>query len=145
MQRAFLMLSSFVIFTACTPIIDNRGYDFEIVDVSKVHEGQTKDQVLQILGSPSTLSTFKDNAWYYVSKKTSTKSFFTPETIDQNVIVIHFIGDTVSRIEKITKDQAAKIELSKNETQTSGYESGIMREVFGNFGNFSKSKAPTKS
>ncbi|MBX9696488.1 MAG: outer membrane protein assembly factor BamE [Alphaproteobacteria bacterium] len=145
MQRALLMMSSFIALTACTPIIDNRGYDFEIVDVNKIHTGQTKEEVIQVMGSPSTLSTFKDNAWYYVSKKTATKSFFTPEILDQKVIIVHFVGDTVSRIETINKDQAAKIELSKNETQTSGYESGIMREVFGNFGNFGKSKAPTKS
>ncbi len=145
MHRSLLVPTSFLFFTACTHTIDNRGYDFEIVDTSRVQIGQTKEQVLNVLGSPSTLSTFKDNAWYYVSKKTATKSFFTPEMLDQKLVIIHFNNDVVSNIEKKDKTQAVIVEPSKNQTQTSGYESGVLREVFGNFGKFGSGKAPTKS
>ena len=145
MKMNIFALCTFMALTACTSAIDNRGYDFEIVDTTKIHVGQTKEEVLKALGSPSTLSTFKDNAWYYISKKTATKSFFNPETVDQKVIIVHFNGDVVSNIETIDKDQARKIELSKNETPTTGYETSILREVFGNFGRFSSGKGPTKS
>ncbi len=144
MQRLALLLSTLAL-TACTHSVDNRGYDFEISDISKVRLGQTKEEVLSVLGSPSTLSTFKDNAWYYISRKTATKSFFNPETIDQKIVVIHFNHDTVSSMETVDKNQAIKIDPSKNKTETTGYESGILREVFGNFGKFGAGKAPTKS
>ena len=145
MPKYTFLIAALMGLNACTHSIDNRGYDFEIADTTKVHVGQSKDDVLKILGSPSTLYTFKDNAWYYVAKKTATKSFFTPETIDQKVVVIHFNHDIVSSIETLDKASAVKVEPSKNKTETAGYESGILREVFGNFGNFGSGKAPTKS
>lgn len=129
----------------CTTFVDNRGYDFEIADTSKIHVGQTKDQVFEILGSPSSLSTFQDNAWYYISRKTGQKSFFDRTLLDQKVMIIHFDQDRVARIEERGTEAAQNVTVSKNETATSGYETGIMREVFGNFGHFSSGAAPTKS
>lgn len=144
MRILFISCISGIFLSGCTPVIENRGYDLEIVDPSKVRIGQTKDEVLSILGSPSTLSTFKDNAWYYVSKKVATKSFFKPDTLEQNVIIIQFSNDVVTKIENLDKKHAVEVELSKNKTETMGYDTGILREVFGNFGRFS-SNAPTKS
>lgn len=138
-SSALLMLSG------CTTFVDNRGYDFEIADTSKVQVGQTKDDVMRSLGTPSSLSTFQDNAWYYISRKTGYKSFFDPQLMEQHVLIVHFDNDRVTRIEQRGKDAAQQVELSKNTTQTSGYETGVMREVFGNFGNFSSGPAPTKS
>lgn len=145
MMKKLLLISALL--SACTTGIDNRGYDFEISDTSKVQVGQSKEEVLQALGSPSSTSTFKDNSWYYVSRKIASKSFFKPDVIDHKVLVIHFdAGDRVSKIEEVSKDQVVKVEPNKEKTETSGYETGIMREVFGNFGKFNgPGKAPTKS
>ena len=131
--------------SGCTTFIDNRGYDFEISDASKVRVGQTKEEVIELLGTPSSLSTFKDNAWYYISRTTGSKSFFEPQLMDQKVLILHFVQDRVDRIEHRDQGAARTVELAPQSTPTAGYETGVMREVFGNFGNFSSGKAPTKS
>lgn len=145
MRRFFHLSVSCLFFSACTPMIDNHGYDFEIADMTKVRVGQTKEEVMEAIGSPSTLSAFKDDTWYYLSRKLATKSFFKPDVISQTGVIVHFQGNNVSKIEDLNNHQARTVEISKQETPTSGYDTGILKEVFGNFGNFSSNKAPTKS
>lgn len=131
--------------SACTPTIDNRGFDFELARAEDVRVGQTKDEVITLVGSPSATSSFKDQAWYYISRRLSTQSFFEPEVKEQKVFVIYFDAqDRVSTTEHLNKDQMVSVAPNKNKTETSGYESGILRDVFGNFGKFA-GKTPTKS
>ncbi len=136
-------LSFILLLSACTPEIANRGFDFEIANVDQVKIGQTKEEVQSVLGTPSTMATFKDNSWYYVSKKISQTSFFEPKTEDQKIVIVHFDNERVSKIETLNKDDAKSVKLSEKKTETSGYETGIGREIFGNFGRFS-TKAPKK-
>lgn len=142
MKSVFVLLSALL--CACTPTIDNRGFDFELVQADKIQKGQSKQEVMGILGSPSATSTFKDRAWYYISRRIATKSFLSPEVIDNKVLVVHFDAqDRVERVEHMTKDDAVKVIPNKEKTETSGYETGVMREVFGNFGKFGTA-APKK-
>ena len=79
---ALVIFSSFI--TGCSPTIESRGFNAENVQFSQIKPGiQTKRQVQELLGSPSTIPSFDQDTWYYVSKKTSTTSFFTPEVLDQ--------------------------------------------------------------
>ena len=95
----------------------------------------TQDQVQQELGSPSTISSFKEPVWYYVSKKTSTKSFYKPDVIDQQTLALTFSETGVLKDMKIiTKDQSKPVKIIEDRTEPKGYETGVLREVFGNFG-----------
>jgi len=129
--------------SACTVEVANRGYDFEIAPLEKLKVGQTREEVQTLLGSPSSTSSFKDDSWYYISKKIAQKSFFKPETMEQKVIIVSFDHDRVTKVEELDKNDVKTVILSENKTGSSGYETGFMREVFGNFGRFS-TKAPTK-
>jgi outer membrane protein assembly factor BamE (lipoprotein component of BamABCDE complex) len=93
----------------CSPTIEMRGFNADNVQFSQIKPGvQSKNQVQQILGSPSTIPSFDQNTWYYVSKKTSTTSFFTPEVLDQQVTVITFDGGGIVRDIKTYKGEEAK-------------------------------------
>ncbi len=128
----------------CTSTIDNRGYEPDNIDFSKVQKGQTRDQVLQALGSPSTTSTFPPLVWYYASKVTARTSFFEPKVVNQQVVSITFDDrDTVSDIKQVDTKDFKNIVPSTKTTDTTGYESGVMREIFSNFGKIS-SRKPTR-
>lgn len=137
------ILSSFLI--GCSPTIESRGFNAENVQFTQIKPGvQTKKQVQELLGSPSTISTFDQNTWYYVSKKTATTSFFTPEVLEQQVTVINFDkSNTVSDIKTFSGEEAKNIKPIDRKTETTGYETGVFREVFSNFGRLS-SKKPSK-
>lgn len=139
----FLLVT--VLSSGCAPTIDSRGFNAENVQFNQIKPGvQNKQQVQELLGSPSTISSFNQSTWYYVSKKTSTTSFFTPEVLDQQVTVISFDNkDIVNFIKTYTGEEAKNVKPIARKTETTGYETGVFREVFSNFGRMS-SKKPTK-
>lgn len=128
----------------CSPTIETRGFNAENVQFNQIKPGiQSKQQVRDLLGSPSTIPSFDQNTWYYVSKKTSTTSFFTPEVLDQQVTVITFDNQNiVSDIKTYKGEEAKNIKPIERKTETTGYETGVLREVFSNFGRMS-TKKPT--
>lgn len=132
--------------TGCSPTIDSRGFNAENVQFNQIKPGvQNKQQVQELLGSPSTISTFATDTWYYVSKKTATTSFFTPEVLDQQVTVIEFdTAGIVKNIKTYKGEEAKMIKPIDRKTETMGYETGVFREVFSNFGRIS-SKKPSKT
>lgn len=131
--------------TGCSPTIDNRGFNAENIQFNQIQPGmQTKQQVQELLGSPSTISSFDSNTWYYVSKRTSTTSFFTPDVLDQQVTVINFDpSGIVSDIKTYKGEEAKQIKPIDRKTETTGYQTGVFREVFSNFGRIS-TKKPSK-
>jgi outer membrane protein assembly factor BamE (lipoprotein component of BamABCDE complex) len=123
----------------CTPISDTRG-TFPTADLVKsIKVGvDTKAQVAQVLGSPSSVATFDDRTWYYIGTKTETYSFLAAEPIEQQVVRIRFDGSgTVSDIETKGLADAKPIEISDRVTPTAGHSLGLLEQLFGNIGRFS--------
>lgn len=135
-----------LVLAGCSPTIDSRGYNIESLDLSSIKIGiDTQQTIQERLGTPSTVSVFSPNqqgtAWYYISKKTSTTAFYRPDTLEQQTIVIHFDAQGIVRDVKQYKGEHA-VEIVKRTTETSGYESSALRDIFGNFGRYS---GPTKT
>jgi outer membrane protein assembly factor BamE (lipoprotein component of BamABCDE complex) len=98
---------------------------------------QTKDQVVQLLGSPSNVGTFSDNTWYYIGGKVEQTAFFKPQPLEQQVLQIKFDDNgVVKEMKKLGLDDAQQVALSSNETPTAGKELGFFEQLFGNVGRF---------
>jgi outer membrane protein assembly factor BamE (lipoprotein component of BamABCDE complex) len=148
MKKYISLLLTAFLFSACSPFIDNRGFNHETLDLTKVIIGtDTKETLMEKIGSPSTTSLYptqagaKDSKWFYITKKTSREAFFKPETLNQQTIVICFDDkDVVRDILKIEGETV--ISMNTEKTESTGYESNAMRDIFGNFGRYS-TKSPT--
>jgi outer membrane protein assembly factor BamE (lipoprotein component of BamABCDE complex) len=98
---------------------------------------QTKDQVLQLLGSPSNIGTFNDNTWYYIGVKTEQMAFFKPKAIEQQVLQIKFDSTgVVNEVRRLGLEDAQQVALADKETPTAGKELGFFEQLFGNVGRF---------
>src|SRR5690554_1358574 len=76
---------------ACSPRVDNRGMRFDPAVVSEVRPGMsTRDDVLYILGTPSTVSSFQGPVWYYIGQRTEKVAFFDPEVTERQVVEVLF-------------------------------------------------------
>jgi outer membrane protein assembly factor BamE (lipoprotein component of BamABCDE complex) len=146
-HRLHPLLSLVALFMAsCTPAIQTRGIDPDIIQADKIKKGvDTREKVLAALGSPSTVGSFgNENAWYYISKQQTNESIAKPQEIQSKVLIIVFNQNNVVQDVIYQKDlDTADInpDISKR-TQTSGYESGVMREIFSNLGKMN-TKKPT--
>src|SRR5262245_43471166 len=76
---------------ACESTIDTRGYVPHAEQLEKLQPGvQNRQDVSDLLGTPSTVAMFKDETWLYISRKTSTTSFLTPTVLEQHVVAVDF-------------------------------------------------------
>jgi outer membrane protein assembly factor BamE (lipoprotein component of BamABCDE complex) len=136
----WLLLASVVALAACSPRIDQRGNLLDPDAVLAVQPGvQTKDQVAQLLGTPSTIATFDDKTWYYISKRTETTAFFPSDITDQQVLVVKFNdSNVVEKVQIYGMDDAYEIEPVGRTTPTYGQKLTILQQLFGNIGRFTK-------
>src|SRR5262249_46971357 len=106
--------------------------------IAQIHPGKTtKDQVVKILGSPSSVGVFDANAWYYISKRTSQTAFFLPTTTDQQVYIVDFTKDAVvsAADHKGLKD-TEKLKPAPGATPAPGRELSFLEQILGNLGRF---------
>ena len=108
---------------ACVPQVSNHGY--------------RRDEVLQLLGSPSALTTFDGSAFYYVSQRTERMSFYQEEVVNRDVVSITFdeLG-TVAQVNRHGLEQAHEVSLVERETPTAGSELTALEQFIGNIGRF---------
>ena len=129
---------------ACVPTVDQRGKLPEPDKLAQIHPGTTtREQVAQILGTPSSTGVFDDKNWYYISRRTKQVAFFDPDVVDQQVYIVNFDDKGVVRAvdhKELTDGQA--IEPAPGATPAPGRELTFVEQVLGNVGRFNK---PTES
>ncbi|MBV9523458.1 MAG: outer membrane protein assembly factor BamE [Alphaproteobacteria bacterium] len=140
-HRAALMCSlgalAFAL-AACAPVVDQRGNLPDDTKLAQIQPGvTTKEAVSQLLGTPSSIATFSDKTWYYISRRTSQTAFFDPKILDQQVVVVAFDdGGVVRDVERRGLADARPIEPSARVTPSAGHELGILEQLVGNLGRF---------
>jgi outer membrane protein assembly factor BamE (lipoprotein component of BamABCDE complex) len=142
--RALLPLTAAAaVLAACSPTIDQRGNLPDADNVLAIQPGQsTKDEVVQLLGTPSTIATFSEQTWYYISKRTETVAFFTPDVVDQQVLIVKFDeGEVVEQVALLGMEDAVEFDMVDRETPTYGQRLTILQQLLGNVGRFTKGEA----
>jgi outer membrane protein assembly factor BamE (lipoprotein component of BamABCDE complex) len=85
---------------ACVGEEFHRGYLVDQSALAQVKPGMSAEQVLQTLGTPSTVSTVGNKNWYYISQVSRRTFQFAGETVvDQRVTAVYF--DTRLRVERV--------------------------------------------
>lgn len=137
--KALTVVAAFsLLLMGCQATIDSRGYVPSEEDLERVKEGvQGREEVQEILGSPSSVSTFRDDRWYYISKKTRTTAFFEPKVLEQKVLVVEF-DDTgmVKEMKRFELEDGVVIDPVTRKTPAPGRELSFLEQLIGNFGKF---------
>src|SRR5690349_11687991 len=138
MLLAGLVLATALTAGACTPRIDQRGNKPDEDQVLVINPGvDDKNRVAELIGTPSTISTFDDRTWYYISKRTETTAFLDPQLIDQEVLAITFDeGGIVQNMRIYGPEDGRTIAYVDRKTPTEGNELTIMQQLLGNLGRF---------
>lgn len=127
-----------LLLAGCTVSEDQRGNLPDPDKVAEIKPGTTtKEQVVKILGSPSSASTFDDDTWYYISRKIKQVAFFSPTVLDQQVFIIDFTDDGVVKdLGHKTMADAEPITPAPGATPAPGRELSFMEQLIGNIGRF---------
>src|SRR3546814_6676852 len=99
--------------TACGNTVQVRGNTPDPEDVAGIQPGiHSRQDIIDLLGSPSTVSTFEDRKWYYIGQKTQQVAFMKPEVLDRNVLVITFDETGLVRSEEHTSELQSLMRIS---------------------------------
>lgn len=68
-----------------------KGYILPPGALEQIPIGASQDQVLIVMGTPSTVATLSGEVFYYISQRTERPVAFMPQSVtDQRVIAIYF-------------------------------------------------------
>jgi outer membrane protein assembly factor BamE (lipoprotein component of BamABCDE complex) len=132
-----------ILAASCTATVDNRGNLPAPDQLALIKPGKsTRDDVQALLGSPSSTLNYGDESWQYISARSETVAFFKPKFVDRTVVSIVFDrAGLVKNVVTRNMEDGQQIEIVDRETPTAGKELGILEQVIGNVGRFSKDAA----
>jgi outer membrane protein assembly factor BamE (lipoprotein component of BamABCDE complex) len=129
----------------CEQIADLRGFAPTPGSVEKLEIGaQSREDVVRLIGSPSSVATFNPNVWYYITQKQETWAFMKPVMLEQNVMQLNF--NDAGRLTAIKRYELADgrdIAMVSRITPTAGKELTILEQILGNVGRFSGPRQET--
>jgi outer membrane protein assembly factor BamE (lipoprotein component of BamABCDE complex) len=113
-----------------------RGYVLQEGALEQIPVGATQEQVLIVLGTPSTVATVSGEAFYYISQKSQRTAAFMPyEVKDQRVIAVYFDRERrVSRLANYGLRDGIIFDFVSQTTPTGGQELSYLRNMFKNVG-----------
>ncbi len=123
---------------ACASSQTVRGYVPDTDLLARIEPGlQTREQIAEMLGSPTSIATFADrnDTWYYITQRTSQFAFMDESVTDQRVVAIDF-GPTgrVRKVRHYGPEQAVAVDPVDRKTPTRGRELGFFEQLIGNVG-----------
>jgi len=126
---------------ACQARIDVRGHVPDDDSVARLQVGvQGREDVRDLLGSPSSITPFGDETWLYISRKTRSMAFLSPKILEQQVVAIVF--DPQGRVADIRQLELADGKVVNHVarvTPSPGKELSFLEQLIGNVGRFNKS------
>ena len=123
----------------CDSLIDYRGFSPTPGSVEKLEAGtQSREDVIRLIGTPTSVATFNPNVWYYISQVQDTYAFFKPQITEQKVMQLNFDdGGRLKTIKNYDLKDAEDITMVARVTPTAGKELTILEQLMGNVGKFS--------
>jgi outer membrane protein assembly factor BamE (lipoprotein component of BamABCDE complex) len=122
-----------------------RGYVLQQGALEQIPIGASQEQVLIVMGTPSTVATVSGEAFYYISQKTERAAAFLPqEVVDQRVIAVYFDKERrVRRLANYGLKDGKIFDFVSQTTPTGGQEMNFIGRMFNNLNPFGSGAPPS--
>jgi outer membrane protein assembly factor BamE (lipoprotein component of BamABCDE complex) len=133
----FAAMAGAALLGACSPITQVQGY--QVIDeqpaTAKVGE-DTLATVRTRFGTPTVVSTFDPNVWFYINQVNDTFGFYRPHVRNRQIVAISFDKTTqkVAAVNTYTEKDGKVIAYNGRETPTRGREMTVLEQLLGNVG-----------
>lgn len=116
----------------CTGETFQKGYILPPGALEQIQIGASQDQVLIVMGTPSTVATLNGEVFYYISQRAERKVAFMPQkVIDQRVIAVYFDNNRqVVRLANYGMKDGKIFDFISRTTPTSGQEISYLQPLF---------------
>ncbi len=115
-----------------------RGYILDEAALVELKPGTDVQRVLQVMGTPSTVSTVGNKTFYYISQTAEQKFKFMNEKVtDQRVVAVYFNKNfKVERVANYGLQDGVVFDFISRTTPTGGAEQTFVRNLFRGLGSF---------
>ena len=126
------LVSVGVLLGGCFGETFQRGYIVPDGALEQIPIGSSQEQVLIVLGTPSTVATVSGEAFYYISQRAERPiAFMTPSLVDQRVIAVYFDrGRKVERLANYGLKDGKVFDYISRTTPTTGKEVNYINAMF---------------
>ncbi len=109
-----------------------RGYVVPEGALEQIPLGSSQEQVLIVLGTPSTVATVSGEAFYYISQRGQKAAAFLPQkVVDQRVVAVYFDKDRrVTRLADYGMQDGKIFDFVSRSTPTGGNELSYLTYLF---------------
>jgi outer membrane protein assembly factor BamE (lipoprotein component of BamABCDE complex) len=116
----------------CTGEQFQKGYILPPGALEQIPIGASQDQVLIVMGTPSTVATLNGEVFYYISQRSERKvAFMNQQVVDQRVIAIYFDRNRqVQRLANYGLQDGKIFDFISRTTPTSGQELSYLTPLF---------------
>jgi outer membrane protein assembly factor BamE (lipoprotein component of BamABCDE complex) len=121
--------------SACESDIAARGNIPKPEKLAEVQPGATRDQVLQAIGSPTSIGTFDNKTWYYVGQLTEDYAFYRTKVLERTVIAVTFDDSgRVAEVKNLSMEDSQNVQMVERTTPTVGRDISLFNQIFSNLG-----------
>ena len=107
------------------------GYIIPEHALEQIPLGSSQDQVLIVLGTPSTVATISGEVFYYISQRSEQTSFLPQEEVDRRVVAVYFDkGRRVQRLANYGVKDGKVFDFVSRTTPSGGQELNYLTYVF---------------
>ncbi|WP_438277499.1 outer membrane protein assembly factor BamE [Nitrobacter sp.] len=116
----------------CTGEQFQKGYILPPGALEQIQIGASQDQVLIVMGTPSTVATLNGEVFYYISQRANRPvAFMNQRVVDQRVIAIYFDKNRqVTRLANYGLKDGRIFDFISRTTPTSGQEISYLQPLF---------------
>jgi outer membrane protein assembly factor BamE (lipoprotein component of BamABCDE complex) len=131
MRAAFAVALVCAVLGGCSEEFQ-KGYILPDGALEQIPIGASQDQVLIVMGTPSTVATLSGEVFYYISQRAERAVAFMPQkVIDQRVIAIYFDKNRqVTRLANYGLKDGKIFDFISRTTPTSGQEMSYLTPLF---------------
>ncbi|MEK9671512.1 MAG: outer membrane protein assembly factor BamE [Rhodospirillaceae bacterium] len=139
--RTFRLLAAgacALMIAGCAPQITVRGNLPNKERLAGVTPGDmTREEVAEILGSPSSITPFDSDVWLYISEKTQSMAFLEPKILERKIVLVRFDKKgVVKETKNLDLSNAKDVLHVQRVTPTAGNEITVWDQILTNFGRF---------
>ena len=116
-------------------VVENHGQIYgKNLDLNELQIGKTtKNEIVELLGSPSTTSNFDDEqSWIYISSQFKKFVFLDGSNTDQKILILSFNQNTLKNKELLSKNDINNIEYEETLTDSRGKKVNWIKDFFSN-------------
>src|SRR5258708_8244303 len=132
MRSAFVLALVCAAMVGCTGEQFQKGYILPPGALEQIPIGASQDQVLIVMGTPSTVATLNGEVFYYISQRSERPvAFMNQRLVDQRVIAIYFDKNRqVQRLANYGMQDGRIFDFISRTTPTSGQELSYLTPLF---------------